>query len=91
MSRYTIFSIIILIILAAGVVFFVTSRKTSSLVNPVLKQGQSQTWPQQSPSSSPIPSTPSFNPPKQLQYDGSTDLKKELDSVDPQVLDSDFN
>ena len=28
---------------------------------------------------------------KEIQYDSSTDLKKELDSVDPQVNDSDFS
>lgn len=28
--------------------------------------------------------------PKEIQYDSSTDLKKELESVDPQVLDGDF-
>ncbi len=31
------------------------------------------------------------NPPKTFKFDASTDLKKELDSVNPQVLDSDFN
>ncbi len=29
--------------------------------------------------------------PKTFQFDRSTDLKKELDSINPQVLDSDFN
>ncbi len=28
--------------------------------------------------------------PKEIKYDSSTDLKKELDSVDPKVLDEDF-
>lgn len=37
--------------------------------------------------STPIP-TP--NAPKTFQFDSSTDLKKELDSINPQVLDSDF-
>lgn len=35
-------------------------------------------------------STPSPTP-KTFQYDSSTDLNKELDNVNPQVLDSDFN
>lgn len=30
------------------------------------------------------------NPPKEIKYDSSTDLKKELDSIDPKVLDEDF-
>lgn len=38
----------------------------------------------------PLPSASTYNPPKQIQYDSSTDLKKELDSVNPQVLDIDF-
>ncbi len=37
----------------------------------------------------PVP-TSTYNPPKEIKYDSSTDLKKELDSVSPQVLDSDF-
>lgn len=41
------------------------------------------------PSSSVTPSPPKI--PKTFQYDGSTDLKKELDNINPQVLDSDFN
>lgn len=28
--------------------------------------------------------------PKEIKYDSSTDLKKELDTVNPQVLDRDF-
>ena len=28
--------------------------------------------------------------PKQYKFDSSTDLKKELDSINPQVLESDF-
>ncbi|MBI2597145.1 hypothetical protein HYW41_03250 [Candidatus Daviesbacteria bacterium] len=35
-------------------------------------------------SSSPVPT------PKQYQFDVSTDLKQELESINPQVLDSDF-
>ncbi len=30
------------------------------------------------------------NAPKEFKYDSNTDLKKELDSIDPQMLDSDF-
>lgn len=37
--------------------------------------------------SSPTPSPT----PKTFQFDSSTDLNKELDNVNPQVLDSDFN
>lgn len=41
-------------------------------------------------------SNPSFTPSPTSQietfkYDSSTDLEKELESIDPKVLDSDFN
>lgn len=36
------------------------------------------------------PAASSYNPPKEIKYDSSTDLKQELESVDPEVLDSDF-
>lgn len=40
------------------------------------------------PSSVPV-STPAPTP-KQYQFDASTDLKQELESINPLVLDSDF-
>ena len=69
--------IIIMTILATIVVFFVINKKD---ISPVV-------------SPTPIPlvsSTPSYNPPKAIQYDDSTDLVFELNSVKPEVLDSDF-
>lgn len=36
------------------------------------------------------PAPTSFNQPKEIKYDSATDLKKELDTVNPQILDSDF-
>ena len=33
---------------------------------------------------------PTNNTPKEIIYDNSTDLSKELESVNPQVLDKDF-
>ena len=43
----------------------------------------------QQPSPTPAPS-PTPNAPKTFQFDSSTDLKMELEKVNPQVLDSDF-
>lgn len=40
--------------------------------------------------STPSPTISSYNPPKEIKYDSSTDLKQELESIDPQVSDSDF-
>ncbi len=47
---------------------------------------------QQTPSPSPVyePAQPAYNPPKDFKFDSSTDLKQELEKVNPQVLDSDF-
>lgn len=42
-------------------------------------------------SSSPSPSLTPSPTPKTFQFDASTDLNQELDKVNPQVLDSDFN
>lgn len=32
-----------------------------------------------------------YNPPKEFKFDSSTDLETELDSVNPQVFDGDFD
>ncbi len=74
--------IVILTILATIIVFFVIGRRDVSLISPVVKQDKTQL-------SSPIPST-SYNPPKEVKYGSSTDLQKELETVSPQILDSDF-
>lgn len=86
MSKGKIFLIILLTILGVIVVFFVI-RRNDSLISPIPKQIGLQAGVQQS---SPAPLTPSYNPPKEIKYDSSTDLQKELDSIEPQVLDSDF-
>lgn len=39
----------------------------------------------------PSPTISSYNPPKAIKYDSSTDLKKELESIDPKIDESDFN
>ncbi len=33
---------------------------------------------------------PAYDPPKEIKYDSSTDLQAELESITPQILDSDF-
>ncbi len=38
----------------------------------------------------PEPTVSSFNAPKEIKYSSATDLKQELDSIDPKVLDEDF-
>lgn len=71
----------IVIILFLVVVFFIFEKSTVNKNISLTNSGLS--------TSSPVASS-SYNPPKEVKYDSSTDLKKELDSVNPQVLDSDF-
>lgn len=86
-SKKTLSVIIVLTIFATIVVFFVISKSSSSLVSPATKQDKVQ-QPSSQPSAQSV--TPAYNPPKEIKYGSSTDLQKELESVNPQVLDSDF-
>ncbi|MDO8618860.1 MAG: hypothetical protein Q7R49_02820 [Candidatus Daviesbacteria bacterium] len=47
---------------------------------------------QQMAKSSPIPTpeTPTYNPPKDYKFDENTNVQNELDSINPQVVDTDF-
>lgn len=54
-----------------------------SLISPAFWQKTDQS------AATPNP-TPSYNPPQEIKYDSSTDLRRELDSVNPEVLDNDF-
>lgn len=76
-----------LIVLATIVVFFVIGRRNVSLISPVAKQDKAQL---SSPNSSSVPSVPAYNAPKEIKYGSSTDLQKELESINPEVNDSDF-
>lgn len=76
--------IIFLIVLVLIVLFFVRGSKDTTLVNPSVQQEAVK-------QSSPQPSVSSYNPPQEVKYDSSTDLKEELETVNPEVLDSDFN
>lgn len=53
---------------------FFLKQKTEPMVNPAV---------------APLPSA-EINRPKEIKYGSATDLKKELDSVNPEVNDSDF-
>lgn len=54
---------------------FIMNNKEEPMINPAV---------------APQPS-PQINQPEEIKYDSSTDLKKELESVNPEVLDSDFS
>jgi hypothetical protein len=45
---------------------------------------------QKEKNSLPTPTSSPPNAPKTFQFGASTDLKQELDNINPQVLDSDF-
>ncbi|MBI4035821.1 hypothetical protein HY383_02645 [Candidatus Daviesbacteria bacterium] len=75
---------LVLLIIGVVIIFFLFNQKVSSLTSPASKQNQANQV-------TPTPSTSSYNPPAQVQYDSSTDLQKELESINPQVLDEDFS
>lgn len=74
--------VIVIFIIVMFVVVKFAANGNRQLVNPGVGKEASQIV-------TPVP-TPAYNPPKEIKYDSSTDLKKELETVDPQVLDSDF-
>lgn len=85
MSKRTRFLLAVLIITFFAIIKFVTNGN-KTLVRPNLIPGVGKTAEQLA---IPVPS-PAYNPPKEIKYDSATELKKELESVNPQVLDSDF-
>lgn len=86
-----ILTIVIFLFLVVTVLFTIvkyTVNGNGTLISPVVRKVFN--LPTAVSLSTPIPQTPSYNPPAEIKYDSSTDLKKELDSVDPKVLDEDF-
>lgn len=84
MNKKLLLLVIILVTLVATIVSsYVTNEdKIGNLIGPRLVR-----------TSSPTPSVVHEPPqaPKTFDFDASTDLKAELEKVNPQVLDSDFN
>ena len=78
-------TLILLLATILTIAFFVTNKRIGSLVGPEFIQ--QITHSQYKSVSTPAP-TP--NAPKTFKFDSSTNLKDELDKVNPQVLDSDF-
>lgn len=67
---------IIILIIFITIIFRSQEKSVKNLVNPGVAT---------------IESTPTLSPtPKTFKFDSSTDLEKELESINPQVLDSDF-
>lgn len=74
--------LIILTVLVTATLYFVTNKKVVNLVGPGVV-GSIQQSPNPTPLATPVA-------PKTFNFDKSTDLQKELESINPQVLDSDF-
>lgn len=79
-----IISIILIISLILVVKFILKPRGWKAKLTTPMGSSFNQTTPV--PSSTLLP----VSTPQTFKFDGSTDLKKELDSINPQVLDSDF-
>lgn len=75
MNKYKKLLIILVIFSIVLVIFSVRNRKSDPIVNQY---------------NSPSPSAFLDNPPKTYKFDSSTDLKRELENINPQVLESDF-
>lgn len=74
--------IILVVIILAIVIFFAQKKETNNLITPSVSSHPNKITEQ-------LPS-PTPNIPKTYQLDSSTDLKMELESINPQVLESDF-
>ena len=66
--------LILILIVLAAAVFLISNRRNESLVKPDIQ----------------VPAPEAPGAPKVVQYDSSTDLEKELESINPQILESDF-
>jgi len=79
----TILLVVILIIIIVGI-YLVLNNKKGSLVGSGFGKTLSQSTPVPSPTIAPP------NAPKTYSFDSQTDLNAELEKINPQVLDSDF-
>lgn len=75
-------TIILVFILVVIIILFIRGERVNDLVSSDFSKVPAQT--EELPNAIP-------NAPKTYNFDSSTDLEKELDSINPQVLDSDFD
>lgn len=81
-SKIITISLILLLLVVIWLIASLTIGKNKGLTNPLLGKPASQTI---QPSA-----TPTYNPPKEIKYDGNSNLKEELEAINPEVLDEDF-
>ncbi len=74
--------IIIFLIIVGYILFNIAEGDSRNLISPNLNVTKKQIIQQVTPAPPVAPKT--------IQFDSSTDLKQELDGVNPTVLDSDF-
>ncbi|OGE14608.1 hypothetical protein A2769_03475 [Candidatus Daviesbacteria bacterium RIFCSPHIGHO2_01_FULL_37_27] len=82
MSKHTkLITVVVTLVIIGTVVFGITLNKNrkNKLVSPNLSSSKATE-----------PSVIQPNTPKEIKFNRSTNLKEELDKVDPKVLDSDF-
>lgn len=81
MNKFLIGAIILAIFVIFGIWWVDNGKKQTSFINPKI---------QTSAASIPTPSISPTVAPKTYKFDKSTDLKKELEDINPMILESDF-
>lgn len=82
--------VIAVIVLFLVVFIWIASQDTRSKGGSLISPGLGKVVGNMMSQSTPEPPVSAYNAPKEIKYGSATDLQKELDSVNPQVLDSDF-
>ncbi|MCL4366301.1 hypothetical protein M1437_03680 [Patescibacteria group bacterium] len=77
---------VVFILVLVGVLFAI-SKNTVNLPGILVSPGVGRTASQPA---APAPTLAAPNAPQEIKYGSSTNLKQELDNINPQVLDSDF-
>lgn len=90
MSKNKFVTVVLVIILGGLVLIIVNAFGKKEIAGLVGSNFQQIVKSKPVQSSSPVSETPAYNPPKAINYGPGTDLQGELDSVDPEILDSDF-
>lgn len=80
MNKKILIVTILIVLFTFGYFVIKNSKKNSQLLNPNSKKAESVVVPSIMPSATP----------KNYKFDRNTDLKNELDTINPKVLDSDF-
>lgn len=86
--------ILVTVLLSVAILFMIVKyavNRDKSLASPgIIKKVVDKVNQNSEPSSSFLPTQPQINAPRTFKFNESTDLKKELESVNPQIFDNDF-